>query len=84
MAEDATTRRPGPGRLGKVLVFVLGCCISLVIGKAFEFLTSQDTYRTALQLQQRWYDTIDGLTPLTLATNYLGDVTAFALRGETN
>ncbi len=84
MAEDSSGVRSRSGLAGKLIIFVLGCCISLAVGKVFEFMTTANTYRSALELQQRWYNSIDALTPWTLATNYLGDVTAFALRGETN
>lgn len=84
MTEGATAENGGSGWLSKVFIFVLGCCISLAVGKAFEFVTSVETYRSALVLQQRWYNSVDAMTPWTLASNYIADVTAFALRGDTD
>lgn len=82
MDGDRQSGATQPGSKRKVLLFLLGFPVSLLIGWLFGVVTDPATYAGAQRLQAAWYGTVSRLSPVALVTGYIDDVLHVARTGE--
>lgn len=74
MTEKTESAPPKQPFLRKVLFFLLAFAVSLALGRAFEYITSEKMQAAGLEWQQEWFNSVSTMAPLSLASNYFQDV----------
>lgn len=67
--EPTTTRPPNPWRK-RIIRFLAGFAITLVVGKVIELVTAAETIEAAYAAQENWIAAVSGMSPFSLAGTY--------------
>ena len=70
---DETTGEAAPKKKRwsmRILFFFIAFFISIAIGKAFELASDPETLASARQAQTEWLQTVQGTSPIAVATTY--------------